>query len=279
MTDFGGRALLTVQDLDRGVIEGIWSSVGTQETVASDLPVACSFQGTGARTRTTFLQALGRLGVRAIELPGLLETGERPEDLAGYLDTFYSLYVIRHGDHERLAALAKVSSRPVINAMSSHEHPCEALSDGYWFETRVKRLRHATILLWGPATNVLRSWASLCRKFSATVCQCAPADALLPAATRVSPSDLGGLAPDMVITDGWPSGFWESRYSLTSATLETLGNPLLLPTPPFSIGEELAFDPLTYPGFVGYRQKECLLPVHRAIVAYFLQRGAAGRTG
>jgi ornithine carbamoyltransferase len=278
MSDFGAPALLTVGDLDREAIETLWSSVGAHERVASDLTVACSFQGTGVRTRTTFLQAFAGLGVRAVELPGFLETGERPEDLAGYLDTFYSLYVVRHGDHDRLAAFAGASSRPVVNAMSSLEHPCEALSDGYWFETRVKPLKHGNILLWGPATNVLRSWASLCTTFSADVCHFAPADAGLPVA-RVGPTELHGLEPDIVITDGWPSGFRERCYSLTSAALETLGKPLLLPTPPFTIGEELAFDPLTYPGFVGYRQKECLLPVHRAIAAYLLNRGAGGHIG
>jgi ornithine carbamoyltransferase len=275
MADSGARSLLTVGDLDRKSVETLWSSVGTVSTVEAALPVACSFQGTGVRTRTTFLRALALLRIPTVGLPGLLESRERPQDLAGYLDVFYSLYVVRHQDHQRLAAFAEASSRPVINAMSSHEHPCEALADGYWFETYVRPLSHATILLWGPATNVLRSWASLCTTFSASVHQHAPADLCLPV-PRVSPPDLGRLKPDMVVTDSWPSGFLERRYSLSLRTLEALGNPLLLPTPPFTIGEELAFDPLTYPGFVGYRQKEWLLPVQQAVVAYFLTQATVG---
>ncbi len=274
MAEFGARSLLTVGDLDRKAIEAIWSSVGIVPSVEAALPIACSFQGTGVRTRTTFLQALARLGVRTVEVPSLLESRERPQDLAGYLDCFYSLYVIRYLDHERLTAFAEASSRPVINTMSSHEHPCEALADGYWFETYVKPLSHATILLWGPATNVLRSWASLCVTFSARVYHCAPADRCLPV-PRVSPHDLEQLTPDLVVTDGWPSGFTEPSDSLSLPTLQTLGNPLLLPTPPFTIGEELAFDPVAYTGFAGYRQKEWLLPVHQAVVAYFLTRAAS----
>jgi ornithine carbamoyltransferase len=45
-----------------------------------------------------------------------------------------------------------------------------------------------------------------------------------------------------------------------------MGHPRLLPTPPFSIGRELAFDPLDYPGFTGHAQKALLLPVQKAIL-------------
>jgi len=49
-----------------------------------------------------------------------------------------------------------------------------------------------------------------------------------------------------------------------------MGLPVLLPTPPFTIGEELAFDPATYAGFSGYDQKAYLLPVQKAIFRYVL---------
>jgi ornithine carbamoyltransferase len=48
-----------------------------------------------------------------------------------------------------------------------------------------------------------------------------------------------------------------------------------LPTPPFSIGRELSFDPLTYSGFAGYQQKELLLPVQIAIVRFALNETEA----
>jgi ornithine carbamoyltransferase len=57
-------------------------------------------------------------------------------------------------------------------------------------------------------------------------------------------------------------------WSLTEAHLAHMGQPKLLPTPPFTIGRELAFDPLHYTGFAGYRQKELLLPVQKAILRY-----------
>jgi hypothetical protein len=51
-----------------------------------------------------------------------------------------------------------------------------------------------------------------------------------------------------------------------------LGQPKLLATPPFHIGQEVAFDPLQYPGFMGYMQKVDLLPVQKAIVSYLITR-------
>ena len=51
-----------------------------------------------------------------------------------------------------------------------------------------------------------------------------------------------------------------------------MGNPKLLPTPPFFIGHEIAIDPLHYEGFMGYDQKIDLLPVQKAILSYLMAR-------
>jgi hypothetical protein len=69
----------------------------------------------------------------------------------------------------------------------------------------------------------------------------------------------------------WLSGTETTSWSLTEKHLAAMGYPKLLPTPPFSIGRELSFDPLTYSGFVGYEQKELLLPVQKAIVRFVTQ--------
>ena len=53
-----------------------------------------------------------------------------------------------------------------------------------------------------------------------------------------------------------------------------MGLPLLLPTPPFTIGEELDFDPITYANFAGYDQKLYLLKVQKAIIRYVIEEPA-----
>ena len=256
------KKLLDTLSLTSESIEQIWSLVPAVDTLADIGPVAFSFQGSGVRTRTTFIQAVSHLGLHYIELPVFLDTKERTQDLAGYLDQFYSLYVIRYHDHDRLISFSDASRRPIINAMSSLEHPCEALSDAYWFHTTVKPLNQANIVLWGPTTNVLNSWGNVARTCGANV-------DLIDKASNELPGNV-----DLVVTDGWPSGYTDQKLSLTMGFLEQMGSPMLLPTPPFTIGKELDFDPTTYSNFSGYEQKLYLLKVQKAIIRYVIEKPA-----
>jgi len=256
------KKLLDTPSLTLEAIERIWSLVPAVDTLTDVGPVALSFQGSGTRTRTTFIQAIAHLGLRSIELPMFLDTKERAQDLAGYLDPFYSLYIVRYHDHDRMKAFSDASQLPVINAMSSLEHPCEALSDVYWFHTTVKPLDQASIVLWGRATNVLRSWANVARTCGANV-------KLVDKASEALPENV-----DLVVTDGWPHKHTDQNSSLTEGYLEQMGLPLLLPTPPFTIGEELDFDPTTYANFAGYNQKIYLLKVQKAIIRYVIEEPA-----
>lgn len=258
--------LLRLSELSSSDVHAIWSLVGAPAKQMQGT-VAWSFEGFGIRTRTTFIQAFRELGLEFIELPSFLKTGERACDLAGYLDPFYELYVIRESNHARLAEFAASSRRPIINAMSSEGHPCEVLTDGYYVETQIRPLREARVCLWGPPTNVLRSWHELAKVLSFTVIHVCDAR-FHELGTHVLYMESAPTDIDVVITDSWPSGTEGSALSLSQEHLVEMGHPKLLPTPPFSIGRELAFDPLTYSGFTGYKQKELLLPVQRAIIDY-----------
>ena len=77
-------------------------------------------------------------------------------------------------------------------------------------------------------------------------------------------------AVDVVITDGWPRGTEQLSRPLSIEDLARMGNPVLLPTPPFTVGGELSVDPRSYPGFAGYEQKKLLLPVQRAVLQHVL---------
>ncbi|MGD9137714.1 MAG: hypothetical protein PVH42_13165 [Desulfobacterales bacterium] len=252
--------LIDTQSLGSETIAQIWSLVPAAVTPIANGQVALSFQGPGTRTRTTFVQALSHLGLNYIDLPNFLATTERVQDLAGYLDPFYSLYIVRFHDHDKIKSFSYTSRRPVINAMSSLEHPCEALSDAYWFHTAVKPLNQARIVLWGPVTNVLRSWANVAKACGANL-------NVLTEVPKVFPHNV-----DLVITDGWPHERGDQNPSLTKNYLEQMGLPILLPTPPFTIGQELDFDPLTYANFAGYDQKIYLLKVQIAIIRYVIEK-------
>ncbi|WP_110950718.1 ornithine carbamoyltransferase [Pseudomonas bohemica] len=260
--------LITVDDLTSQQIFAIWA-LAQQPGLAVSGNIGWSFEGNGIRTRTTFIKAFRQLGLECIELPNLLKTRERVYDLAGYLDPFYSAYVIREADHQRLRDFAQASARPVINAMSSAGHPCEVLSDGFYIHSRFGNIRDVRIGLWGPVTYVMSSWHQLAKSLGMVVEHFCDARFHLEN-PNVRFSDVVNRHVDILITDSWPAGYADRRWSLTAVNLASLGEPALLPTPPFNIGEELGLDPVGYPGFAGYEQKAVLLDVQRAIVAYAL---------
>jgi ornithine carbamoyltransferase len=258
--------LVSLSAVSEHNIREIWSLVDAPHP-HKHANVAWSFEGNGIRTRTTFIRAFRELGLQFTELPNLLKTDERAVDLAGYLDSFFDLYVIRDSNHDKLQAFANASTRPVVNAMSSRGHPCEVLTDAFYLDSRFKNLKQAKICLWGPTTNVFRSWHELATAFGIQLTQVCKEQfhEHLPSVEfrTCAPSQA-----DVVITDSWPTGVDHSALALSSQHLTAMGTPALLPTPPFTIGREVLFDPATYQGFVGYQQKHLLLPVQKAILRY-----------
>lgn len=260
--------LLDINDLTKTDIHHIWKNVTEQPKKRINANIAWSYEGNGIRTRTSFLQAFQRLGLSHIELPNFLKTKESAQDLAGYMDSFYSMYVLRDGNHKRMADFAKASKRPVINAMSSEAHPCEVLTDGYFLDTHYKSITEARILLWGPTTNVFQSWHALSRALGLHLTHFCP----LKYHTQTDVSYVDKLTEqyDVIITDAWPTGFSDTNFSLSVETLLELGSPMLLPTPPATTGNEVSFAPCDYDHFSGYAQKSLLLPVQAAIISYLL---------
>lgn len=262
--------LIRITDLSAADIRAIWSLArGPSQRMTATL--GWSFEGNGIRTRTTFIQAFRDLGLSYIELPNLLKSEERPQDLAGYLDPFYSGYVIRESNHARLQAFAEASRHPVVNAMSATGHPCEVLSDAFAIESSMGPIERLRIGLWGPPTNVLKSWHELAAVLGFELLHfCPPAFHADQGAVQFRESVDAEV--DLLVTDAWPKDFADAAWSLTTEHLARLGQPKLLPTPPFTIGRELGFDPVATANFLGYEQKRALLLVQRAILTHLLGR-------
>ena len=260
--------LILINDLSVNDIRSIWR-MASNPSVPSKGNVAWSFEGNGIRTRTSFIQAFRELNLNFVELPNLLKTNERAADLAGYLDPFYDIYVIRDSNHDRLAEFANASSRPVVNAMTSLAHPCEVLTDAYSIEKAIGQLSSVKVTLWGPTTNVFKSWHELAGVLGFELVHLCDAH-FHERIPNVRFSETIDGSTDVLITDSWPTGFENAAWSLNLNHLEAMGKPKLLPTPPFSIGREMALDPLQYKGFMGYEQKIDLLTVQKAILSYLI---------
>jgi ornithine carbamoyltransferase len=262
--------LIRINDLSSQDIQAIWQ-LAAKPITPLEGTVAWSFEGNGIRTRTTFLQAFRELNLAFVELPNLLKTSERACDLAGYLDPFYDIYVVRESNQDRLTEFAQFSQRPVVNAMTALGHPCEVLTDAFSIERTIGALANTHITLWGPPTNVFRSWHELAQVLDFEVVHVCDAHFHEKKDHVRFVNQIDGIT-DVLVTDSWPSGFENAQGSLSIDHLEALGQPKLIATPPFHVGQEVAFDPLHYKGFMGYLQKMDLLPVQKAILSYLLAK-------
>lgn len=264
------KKLIDIDDLSREEVKMIWTLAESSNSPHIEGTIGWSFEGNGMRTRSSFIKAFQQLGLDYIELPNLLKTSERIEDLAGYLDNYFDLYVIRENDHERISCFADKSSRPVINAMSSKAHPCEVLTDAYYIHKSINSIEAIKILLWGPHTNVFSSWYSLAKVMELQLFHFCP-DEHPVTSYKVNFQDIFTNEYDIIITDAWPTNFSDVNYSLSIETYIKLGKPFLQPTPPFTIGKEILFDPVKLEKFVGYKQKQLLVSVQSAILLFLLQ--------
>lgn len=274
-------SLLTIDDLSIADIEHVFELADTPVTPLSDpksaLTAAYSFEGNSIRTRTTFLKALHALGIHAIEVPNFLKTREPVEHLAGYMDNWVDLYVLRDSDHERLASFIRATRRPVINAMTSHAHPCEVLADAYSIRAAKGSLTDLTYCIVGPTTNVLNSWHRLADVLGLSLVHTMPEASLagLPESHQqrfVANKRVALQDADIVLTDAWPAGFEEMQYQLTLDDMAFANEDAwVIPCPPFNTAHELSEAVLASRFFAGYAQKSMLFPVQRAIIQHLIQ--------
>ena len=137
--------------------------------------VGTYFRKTSTRTRTSFSIAAMKLGAGLITFgPDDLQisTGESLDDtarvLSGYLD---ALVVRTTGDPQELRSMAAAGGLSIINAMTSDEHPSQALSDFAAMKRQFSRLEGLKLLYLGEGNNTataLALAASRCRDFTAT---------------------------------------------------------------------------------------------------------------
>jgi len=122
-----------------------------------DKVVGIYFRGTSTRTRTSFTVAAMKLGADIITYgPNDLQTvtGETIADTAHVLSGYLDVLVIRtNGLIEEMKTLASQDRMAVVNAMSSNEHPTQALADLLTIREKLGRLDDVHILYLGEGNN------------------------------------------------------------------------------------------------------------------------------
>ena len=118
------------------------------------------FDKSSTRTRVSFQVAMSRLGGTTIDLnpnTSQIGRGELIKDTARVLSRYCDVLAIRTFNHSDLEEYAKWSSKPVINALTDLEHPCQALADFMTIKEEFNDFKNVVLTFIGDGNNVANS--------------------------------------------------------------------------------------------------------------------------
>lgn len=133
---------------------------GVPHTWLAGKTLGLIFQAPSTRTRLAFQAGMQQLGGRAIFL-GMrelqLNRGETLEDTAHITSGYLDAMAVRVADRQVLLDLAKGATVPVFNALTSYDHPIEALSDLLTLREQFGRLQGLRFAYLGDGNNICHS--------------------------------------------------------------------------------------------------------------------------
>jgi ornithine carbamoyltransferase len=195
--------------------------------------VALIFHKPSTRTRVSFEAGIYELGghpmlLRTEDLQ--LNRGESLRDTAYALSRHVAAIGVRTGPDAVVAELAEYASVPVINMLTAHHHPCQALADLMTLREVFGTLEGLTLAYIGDGNNVARSLAVLGSIAGVEVRIASPEQYTLagPVAGAFLTEDLRTAVTgvDAVYTDVWvsmnddPDSAAQRRQALASYRLD-----------------------------------------------------------
>ena len=118
------------------------------------------FDKSSTRTRVSFQVAMTRLGGTTIDLnptTSQIGRGEPIKDTARVLSRYCDVIAIRTFDHSDLEEYAMWSTKPVINALTDLEHPCQAIADFLTIHEEFLDFKDVILTFIGDGNNVANS--------------------------------------------------------------------------------------------------------------------------
>ncbi len=195
---------------------------GRNEPVLAGKTLAMFFEKPSLRTRVSFAVAMAHLGGEGLLLRDEeigLDKREPVADVARVLSSMCDGIMARTFEHQKVERLARYSKVPVINGLTDHDHPCQAMADLMTVEEHFGRLKDLTLAFIGDGNNVARSLAEGCGRFGLRFILASPGGYELPnedvdrIMQRVpeldfvlerDPGDAVRTA-DVIVTDTWVS--------------------------------------------------------------------------
>ena len=262
--------------------------------------LAMLFSKASTRTRTSFEVGFYQLGGHPIYLSddaSQIGRGEPVKDTARVLSRFVDGIMIRTFSHESVIELAKYASIPVINGLTDLLHPCQALTDMFTIQEKMKVLKGRKMVYVGDGNNMAHSLMYACAKVGMNmVCACpkgyqpdphvlaeAQEDAAHAGCTITVEEDVmkAVKGADVLYTDTWASMGQEEEHDARkkifapyqiNAELLAAARPeaIVMHCLPAYRGEEIADDVIEGPQSVVFDQAENRLHVQKAIMALLM---------
>jgi ornithine carbamoyltransferase len=263
--------------------------------------IALIFEKQSLRTRTTFTVGVKQLGGDSLTLtPADINLGKRESvfDVAKNLERMVDGIMIRTFGHDICTSLADYASVPVINGLTDHEHPCQALADFFTMIECGKKLKKSKIAYIGDGNNVAHSLLLACAKlggriFVATPETHQPAASVLRRAEELAKESGAVLAwtkdpleaardADVIYTDTWTSMGQEAEAAARRAVFAPYqvnrelfshanGGAVFMHCLPAHRGEEVTDEIIDSKNSVVFQQAENRLHVQKAIMFELLR--------
>jgi ornithine carbamoyltransferase len=248
------------------------------------------FYGNGFRNRVAFELGAKAMGASVSFIPGELGVNEPLADIAGYLENWFSLVVLRTKRHADLLHFASLSHIPVINARTDKSHPCEVMGDLQYIRHHRGELKELQVVFVGEASNLCLTWLEAATVFPIKVTQVCPEGYEVDKETlrnlkknargeiAVTNDLYAALKPvDLIYTDCWPHTADDTikkkiesdflPYQIRKEHLLSLGEKgVFLPCPPVTRGQEVSFEVMNSPLCKNFAAKDNLLHIQNAIM-------------
>ena len=161
------KDLISLDDLETDELAALMVVAGK---VKAD-PAACAdaltgetlalyFEKPSLRTRVTFEVGMDQRGGHGLYLGpegGRIGVRESVHDVAKNLERWVDGVMARTFSHQLLIDLARHASIPVINGLTDHLHPCQALADLFTLHEKWGELAGRTLAYVGDGNNVAHS--------------------------------------------------------------------------------------------------------------------------
>jgi ornithine carbamoyltransferase len=161
------RNFLSMDDLEPSELDmlldlsaQVKGSPGTYAERLAGMAVAMIFEKPSTRTRVSFEVGIAALGAHPVALSAgdlQLGRGETIEDTGRTLSRYVDAVVLRTFGQERLEALARTATIPIVNALSDFEHPCQCMADLLTIREAKGWTNGLTLAFVGDGNNVANS--------------------------------------------------------------------------------------------------------------------------